>query len=66
LLVWTVLCRQTIQPIFWSWLRRGLRHRQSLPRGGDFLFIDQIENEQVIFVRAGTHADLFERKFLVA
>jgi mRNA interferase YafQ len=28
--------------------------------GGDFLLIYQIENEQVIFVRAGTHADLFE------
>jgi len=27
-----------------------------------FLLIDQIENEQVIFVRAGTHADLFEWK----
>ena len=28
--------------------------------GGDFLLIYQIENEQVIFVRASTHADLFE------
>ena len=28
--------------------------------GGDFLLIYQIENEQVIFVRAGTNADLFE------
>jgi mRNA interferase YafQ len=32
--------------------------------GGDFLLIYQLQgsgaNEQIIFVRAGTHADLFE------
>lgn len=28
--------------------------------GGDFLLIYQIEGQQIIFVRVGTHADLFE------
>lgn len=28
--------------------------------GGDFLLIYQAEDDQIIFVRAGTHADLFE------
>ena len=32
--------------------------------GGDFLLIDQLQgsgaNEQIVFVRVGTHADLFE------
>ena len=28
--------------------------------GGDFLLIYLIENEHLVFVRAGTHADLFE------
>ena len=27
--------------------------------GGDFLLIYQLDNNTVIFVRAGTHADLF-------
>ena len=28
--------------------------------GGDFLLIYQLEGNQIIFVRAGTHAELFE------
>ncbi len=28
--------------------------------GGDFLLIYQIDDAQIIFMRAGTHADLFE------
>lgn len=28
--------------------------------GGDFLLIYRLERDTVIFVRAGTHADLFE------
>ena len=28
--------------------------------GGDFLLIYQVDGNQIIFVRAGTHAELFE------
>ena len=28
--------------------------------GGDFLLIYQVEGNQIIFVRAGSHAELFE------
>lgn len=29
--------------------------------GGDFLLIYRLSDDTVLFVRAGTHADLFER-----
>jgi mRNA interferase YafQ len=28
--------------------------------GGDFLLIYRLDNDRVVFIRAGTHADLFE------
>ncbi|WP_231409965.1 type II toxin-antitoxin system YafQ family toxin [Ralstonia solanacearum] len=37
-----------------------LAHCRECHIGGDFLLMYRIERDTVIFVRAGTHADLFE------
>lgn len=51
-------------PLGPEWLDHPLKGEWSSYRechiGGDFLLIYQIENEHLVFVRAGTHADLFE------
>lgn len=51
-------------PLGPEWLDHPLKGAWSDHRechiGGDFLLIYQVDGEQVIFVRAGTHADLFE------
>lgn len=51
-------------PLGAEWLDHPLKgdwadHREC-PIGGDFLLIYQLDGNTVIFVRAGTHADLFE------
>ena len=51
-------------PLGPEWLDHPLRgdwadHREC-PIGGDFLLIYRIEDTTVIFVRAGTHAELFD------
>jgi mRNA interferase YafQ len=35
-------------------------HHRECHIGGDFLLIYRLEDDEVVFVRAGTHADLFE------
>jgi mRNA interferase YafQ len=51
-------------PLGPEWLDHPLKGEWSDHRechiGGDFLLIYRIEFDHVIFVRAGTHADLFE------
>lgn len=52
------------EPLGAEWLDHPLKgdwanHREC-HIGGDFLLIYQIEGNAVIFVRAGTHCDLFE------
>lgn len=51
-------------PLGPEWLDHPLKGAWSDHRechiGGDFLLIYQADADQVIFVRAGTHADLFE------
>lgn len=51
-------------PLPAEWLDHPLKGKWSDYRechiGGDFLLIYQVEGNQVIFVRAGTHAELFE------
>lgn len=51
-------------PLGAEWLDHALKgdwadHREC-HIGGDFLLIYQIENDQINFVRLGTHADLFQ------
>ncbi|MCX7693320.1 type II toxin-antitoxin system YafQ family toxin [Tepidimonas taiwanensis] len=51
-------------PLGPEWLDHPLKGEWSDHRechvGGDFLLIYRLEGDAVIFVRAGTHADLFE------
>jgi mRNA interferase YafQ len=52
------------EPLGPEWLDHPLRgdwadHREC-HIGGDFLLIYRIEGESIIFVRAGTHSELFE------
>lgn len=51
-------------PLSAEWLDHPLRgdwadHREC-HIGGDFLLIYRLEDDAVVFVRAGTHSDLFE------
>lgn len=51
-------------PLAAEWLDHPLRgewsdHRE-LHAGGDFLLVYRLDSEGIVFVRAGTHADLFE------
>ncbi len=51
-------------PLGLEWLDHSLKgpwvdHREC-HIGGDFLLIYQLEGDSIIFVRAGTHSDLFE------
>lgn len=52
------------EPLGAEWLDHGLKGDWSDHRechvGGDFLLIYQIDENQLIFVRCGTHAELFE------
>lgn len=47
-----------------EWLDHPLKgnwaHHRECHIGGDFLLIYRIDETQIVFVRAGTHADLFE------
>jgi mRNA interferase YafQ len=51
-------------PLGPEWLDHPLKGDWSDHRechiGGDFLLIYQIDGNQIVFVRAGTHAELFE------
>jgi mRNA interferase YafQ len=51
-------------PLGAEWLDHPLKGKWADYRechiGGDFLLIYRIEGERVNFVRAGTHADLFD------
>lgn len=51
-------------PLGPEWLDHPLSGNWSQHRechvGGDFLLIYRVEAETIVFVRAGTHADLFE------
>lgn len=52
------------EPLGPEWLDHPLKGEWSDHRechiGGDFLLIYQVEGHRINFVRAGTHADLFE------
>lgn len=52
------------EPLGAEWLDHALKGNWADHRechiGGDFLLIYQIDGNQLIFVRCGTHADLFE------
>lgn len=52
------------EPLGPEWLDHALKgdwadHREC-HIGGDFLLVYQVEGNSVVFVRAGTHAELFE------
>ncbi len=52
------------QPLGPEWLDHPLKgdwadHRECLI-GGDFLLIYRLDGESILFVRAGTHSELFE------
>ena len=51
-------------PLGPEWLDHGLKGNWANHRechvGGDFLAVYRIEDDTVVFVRAGTHAELFE------
>ncbi|GHD21341.1 translation repressor RelE [Tianweitania populi] len=52
------------EPLGPEWLDHPLKgdwgdHREC-HIGGDFLLIYQVEDDSIVFVRAGTHAELFE------